>query len=77
MLLEKSKVARVDGHLCSALPKAIKTMTREEKVDSIVQPQYAFGEEGVTITSLPNGFSPIPPNSMLHVALELLGILLR
>ncbi|CAH1442800.1 unnamed protein product [Lactuca virosa] len=30
-----------------------------------------FGEEGVTITSLPNGFSPIPPNSMLHVELEL------
>ncbi|CAI9303094.1 unnamed protein product [Lactuca saligna] len=62
-----------DGHLCSALPKAIKTMTREEKADLIVQPQYAFGEEGVTITSLPNGFSPIPPNSMLHVALELVS----
>ncbi|CAI9282925.1 unnamed protein product [Lactuca saligna] len=30
-------------------------------------------KDGVTITSLPNGFSPIPPNSMLHVELELVS----
>lgn len=59
-----------DGHFCMALPKAIKTMTREEKVDLIVQPQYAFGGG---VTTLPNGCSPIPPNSVLRVALELLS----
>lgn len=29
----------VSGHFCSALPKAIKTMKRGEKVRLIVQPQ--------------------------------------
>ncbi|KVH87567.1 Chromo domain-containing protein [Cynara cardunculus var. scolymus] len=59
-----------DGHFCMALPKAIKTMTREEKADLIVQPQYAFGGG---VTTLPNGCSPIPPDSALRVALELLS----
>nr|GEW06799.1 70 kDa peptidyl-prolyl isomerase-like [Tanacetum cinerariifolium] len=33
-----------DGHFCLALPSAIKTMTKGEKVNLIVQPQYAFGD---------------------------------
>ncbi|KAK9069489.1 hypothetical protein SSX86_011393 [Deinandra increscens subsp. villosa] len=59
-----------DGHFCPALPKAIKTMTKEEKVDLIVQPQYAFSEG---ITSLPTGYSSVTPNSVLRVSLELLS----
>ncbi|KAK1432327.1 hypothetical protein QVD17_09222 [Tagetes erecta] len=59
-----------DGHFCPALPKAIKTMTKEEKVDLIVQPQYAFGEG---VTSLPNGQCTIPTNSVLRISLELLS----
>ncbi|XP_071710598.1 70 kDa peptidyl-prolyl isomerase-like isoform X3 [Rutidosis leptorrhynchoides] len=59
-----------DGHFCSALPKAIKTMTKGEKVDLNVQPQYALGD---VVTSLPNVHSPVPPNSVLRVDLELLS----
>ncbi|KAI3508883.1 hypothetical protein L1887_23903 [Cichorium endivia] len=59
-----------DGHLCKALPKTIKTMTREEKVNLIVQPQYGFGE---SVTLLPEFYNPIPPNSVLHISLELVS----
>lgn len=52
-----------------ALPKAIKTMTKGEKVDLIVQPQYAFGDG---VTSVPNGYS-FPPSSVLRISLELLS----
>ncbi|GJZ84904.1 peptidyl-prolyl cis-trans isomerase FKBP62-like protein isoform X1 [Tanacetum coccineum] len=58
-----------DGHFCMALPSAIKTMTKGEKVDLIVQPQYAFGDG---LTSVPNGYS-FPPTSVLRISLELLS----
>ncbi|OAY23052.1 hypothetical protein MANES_18G047900v8 [Manihot esculenta] len=57
-----------DGHLCPALPKAIITMKRGEKVKLVVQPQYAFGEEGNV-----DGIHPVPPNSVLNIDLELVS----
>ncbi|RXH72890.1 hypothetical protein DVH24_012574 [Malus domestica] len=48
-----------DGHFCPALPKAIKTMKRGEKAKLIVQPRYAFGEEGRDANE---GFNSIPPS---------------
>lgn len=59
-----------DGHFCSALPKAIKTMKRGEKVRLIVQPQYAFGVEGRDAN---NGFHSVPPSSVLNIDLELVS----
>ncbi|GMI91081.1 rotamase FKBP 1, FK506 BINDING PROTEIN 62 [Hibiscus trionum] len=59
-----------DGHLCSALTKAIVTMKRGEKVKLIVQPKYAFGEKGKDAT---DGFPSIPPNSVLNIELELVS----
>ncbi|XAR48435.1 Peptidylprolyl isomerase [Bertholletia excelsa] len=57
-----------DGHLCPALPKALKTMRRGEKAILIVQPQYAFGERGRNSTK---EFPSVPPNSVLNIDLEL------
>ncbi|CAI9300711.1 unnamed protein product [Lactuca saligna] len=68
VIISESPKERVEFYL----KDAINAMTREEKVDLTVQPQYAFGEDGVIVTSIPNGFSQIPPNYMLHVALELI-----
>lgn len=59
-----------DGHLCPALSKAIITMKRGEKIKLIVQPQYAFGEEGKDAS---DGIQSVPPNSMLNVDLELVS----
>ncbi|KAF2309622.1 hypothetical protein GH714_004324 [Hevea brasiliensis] len=59
-----------DGHLCPAFPKAIITMKRGEKVKLIVQPQYAFGEEGKEAS---DGIHPVPPNSVLNIDLELVS----
>ncbi|KAK7376981.1 hypothetical protein VNO80_02401 [Phaseolus coccineus] len=59
-----------DGHLFPILPKVIMTMTRGEKAELIVQPQYAFGETGREAGS---GLSSIPPNSVLHVNIELVS----
>lgn len=59
-----------DGHLLPRLPKVIMTMTRGEKAELIVQPQYAFGEKGSEAGS---GFRSIPPDSMLHVNIELVS----
>ncbi|KAE8715630.1 Peptidyl-prolyl cis-trans isomerase FKBP65 [Hibiscus syriacus] len=59
-----------DGHLCSALTKAIVTMKRGEKVKLIVQPKYAFGEKGKDAT---DGFPSITPNSVLNIELELVS----
>ncbi|KAK6277642.1 hypothetical protein POUND7_017965 [Theobroma cacao] len=59
-----------DGHLCSALTKAILTMKRGEKVTLIVQPKYAFGEKGRDAT---DGFPAVPPNSVLNIELELVS----
>ncbi|WJX15989.1 peptidylprolyl isomerase [Trifolium repens] len=59
-----------DGHLLPRLPKVIMTMTREEKAELIVQPQYAFGEKGREAGS---GFNSVPPDSVLHVNIELVS----
>ncbi|KAK4434339.1 peptidyl-prolyl isomerase [Sesamum alatum] len=59
-----------DGHFCPALTKAIKTMKRGERVNLVVQPQYAFGEVGKKSNDeLPS----IPPNSTLSISVELLS----
>ncbi|KAJ6337744.1 hypothetical protein OIU76_007430 [Salix suchowensis] len=59
-----------DGHLCAALPKATMTMKRGEKVKLVVQPQYAFGQEGKDAS---DAIHPVPPNSTLHIDLELIS----
>ncbi|XP_061367213.1 70 kDa peptidyl-prolyl isomerase-like isoform X3 [Gastrolobium bilobum] len=59
-----------DGYLFPRLPKVIMTMTRGEKAKLIVQPQYAFGEMGREAGS---GLHSIPPNSVLHVNIELVS----
>ncbi|XP_045825158.1 peptidyl-prolyl cis-trans isomerase FKBP62-like isoform X1 [Trifolium pratense] len=59
-----------DGHFLLKLPKVIMTMTRGEKAELIVQPQYAFGEKGREAGS---GFNSVPPDSVLHVNIELVS----
>ncbi|KAK6939735.1 FKBP-type peptidyl-prolyl cis-trans isomerase domain [Dillenia turbinata] len=59
-----------DGHFCPALPKAIKTMKRGEKVMLVIQPQYAFGETGREAC---NDCSAISPNSVLSIEVELVS----
>ncbi|KAJ6822804.1 70 kDa peptidyl-prolyl isomerase-like [Iris pallida] len=60
-----------EGHFCTALPRALKTMKRGEKAVLTVQPQYAFGETG----RAPNyGFPAVPPNSALIIDIELLSL---
>ncbi|XP_015900479.1 peptidyl-prolyl cis-trans isomerase FKBP62 isoform X1 [Ziziphus jujuba] len=59
-----------DGHLCPALPKAIMTMKSGEKARLIVQPQYTLGEKG---RDAGNWIHSIPPNSLLHVYIELVS----
>ncbi|KAG5098806.1 hypothetical protein JHK82_048660 [Glycine max] len=59
-----------DGHLFPILPKVIMTMTRGEKAELILQHQYAFGEKGREAGS---GLCSIPPNSVLHVNIELVS----
>ncbi|XP_027332737.1 70 kDa peptidyl-prolyl isomerase-like isoform X2 [Abrus precatorius] len=58
------------GHIFSILPKVIMTMTRGEKAELIVQPQYAYGEKGREAGS---GLHSIPPNSVLHINIELVS----
>lgn len=57
-----------DGHLCPALPTATMTMKRGEKVKLVVQPQYAYGQEGKDAS---DAICPVPPNSTLYIDLEL------
>ncbi|CAK8569432.1 unnamed protein product [Lathyrus sativus] len=59
-----------DGHVLPTLPKVIMTMTRGEKAELIFQPQYAFRETGREAGS---GFHSIPPDSVLHVNIELVS----
>lgn len=59
-----------DGHLFPGLPKVIMTMEIGEKATLIVQPQYAFGEKGGEAGSR---LHSIPPNSVLHVNVELVS----
>ncbi|GAV56604.1 FKBP_C domain-containing protein/TPR_1 domain-containing protein/TPR_11 domain-containing protein [Cephalotus follicularis] len=59
-----------DGHLCQALPKAIRTLKSGEKARLIVQPQYAFGGEEWGAN---NGIHTVPLNSVLNIDLELVS----
>ncbi|XP_060199316.1 peptidyl-prolyl cis-trans isomerase FKBP62-like isoform X1 [Lycium barbarum] len=59
-----------DGLFCQALPKAIKTMRKGEKVNLIVQPQYASVDGGVDSE---NGVPSILPSSILSIDLELVS----
>ncbi|KAL5706703.1 peptidylprolyl isomerase [Ranunculus cassubicifolius] len=59
-----------DGYFCPAIPKAVKTMKRGEKIQLIIQPQYAFAEHGLTAD---NGSLTIPANSVLNIHLELVS----
>ncbi|KAK1291198.1 Peptidyl-prolyl cis-trans isomerase FKBP65 [Acorus calamus] len=59
-----------DGHLCPALPKALKTMRKGEKAFLAVKPSYAFGEHGKDAN---NGFPAIPSNATLNMDLELVS----
>ncbi|GAU27351.1 hypothetical protein TSUD_05770 [Trifolium subterraneum] len=59
-----------NGHFLPRLPKVIMTMARGEKAELIVQPQYAFGEKGREASS---GFNSVPPDSVLHVNIELVS----
>ncbi|XP_057717738.1 70 kDa peptidyl-prolyl isomerase-like [Arachis stenosperma] len=59
-----------DGHLLPGLPRVIMTMTKGEKAQLIVQPHYAFGEKG---SETSNGVHSVPPNSVLHVNIELVS----
>ncbi|XP_047328107.1 peptidyl-prolyl cis-trans isomerase FKBP62-like [Impatiens glandulifera] len=59
-----------DGHLCPALSKVIKTMRRGEKVNLVIQPQYAFGESGYDSK---DRSVTVPPNCVLKIDLELIS----
>ncbi|KAH0681435.1 hypothetical protein KY290_023599 [Solanum tuberosum] len=59
-----------DGHFCQALPKAIKTMRKGEKVNLLIQPQYASVDRDKDSES---GVPSIPPSSILSIDLELVS----
>ncbi|CAM8982935.1 unnamed protein product [Rhodiola kirilowii] len=59
-----------DGHFCAALPKAVKTMKKGEKVLLTVRPQYGFGESGQPASG---NVGVIPPNATLEIDLELVS----
>eukprot|EP00475_Leptophrys_vorax_P037536 TRINITY_DN64850_c0_g1_i1.p1 TRINITY_DN64850_c0_g1~~TRINITY_DN64850_c0_g1_i1.p1 ORF type:complete len:607 (+),score=130.93 TRINITY_DN64850_c0_g1_i1:152-1972(+) len=59
-----------EGHLCAALPRAIKTMHKGEKVLLTVQPSYGFGDAGRPAA---DGEAAVPPHAVLSVDLELEG----
>ncbi|KAK9097154.1 hypothetical protein Sjap_022651 [Stephania japonica] len=59
-----------DGHLCPALPKAVKTMKSGEHAKLIVQPKYAFGEHGLEAK---DGCPAIPSDSIVNIDLELVS----
>ncbi|VFQ99054.1 unnamed protein product [Cuscuta campestris] len=59
-----------DGHFCQAIPKAIKTMKRGEKVNLIVQHQYAFSD-GVKNSTFSSPL--VPSGSELSIDLELVS----
>ncbi|CAM8999979.1 unnamed protein product [Rhodiola kirilowii] len=59
-----------DGHFCAALPKAVKTMKKGEKVLLTVNPQYGFGESGQPALG---NVGVIPPNATLEIDLELVS----
>ncbi|XWS36603.1 hypothetical protein CRYUN_Cryun20dG0098900 [Craigia yunnanensis] len=59
-----------DGLFCPALARAVKTMKKVEKVLLTVKPQYGFGEKGKPATGAEGA---VPPNSTLHITLELVS----
>ncbi|KAF7016183.1 hypothetical protein CFC21_029856 [Triticum aestivum] len=59
-----------DGYFCPALSKAVKTMKKGEKVLLTVKPQYGFGEQGRPASEVE---AAVPPNSTLHIDLELVS----
>ncbi|CAM8978839.1 unnamed protein product [Rhodiola kirilowii] len=59
-----------DGHFCAALPKAVKTMKKGEKVLLTVKPLYGFGEGGQPASG---NVGVIPPNATLEIDLELVS----
>ncbi|KAM3386515.1 hypothetical protein ACQJBY_009846 [Aegilops geniculata] len=59
-----------DGYFCPALSKAVKTMKKGEKVLLTVKPQYGFGEQGRAVSEVEGA---VPPNSTLHIDLELVS----
>lgn len=59
-----------DGHFCTALVKAVKTMKKGEKVLLTVKPQYGFGEGGKPASG---DEGAVPPNAALQITLELVS----
>ncbi|XP_071925161.1 70 kDa peptidyl-prolyl isomerase-like isoform X3 [Coffea arabica] len=59
-----------EGHLCPALPKAVKTMKKREKVNLVVQPHYAFGDDKKDSNT---SFRSFPQSSVLRIDLELVS----
>ncbi|CAN6281540.1 unnamed protein product [Urochloa humidicola] len=60
-----------EGHVCPALPKVLKTMKEGERAVVMVQPQYAFGEQG---RAAKNHFSAVPSNSAVSIDVELVSL---
>ena len=67
---ESIEFAVKDGYFCPALSKAVKTMKKGEKVLLTVKPQYGFGEQGRPASEVE---AAVPPNSTLHIDLELVS----
>lgn len=67
---ENVQFALQDGHLCAALPRAVKTMHKGEKVLLTVQPSYGFGEAGRPASE---ALTAVPPHAVLSLDVELLG----
>ncbi|KAK3123921.1 hypothetical protein QOZ80_8AG0637990 [Eleusine coracana subsp. coracana] len=59
-----------EGYFCPALARAVKTMKKTEKVLLTVKPQYGFGEKGRPAAGEEGA---VPPNSTLHIDLELIS----
>eukprot|EP00271_Cylindrocystis_brebissonii_P015505 TRINITY_DN38413_c0_g1_i1.p1 TRINITY_DN38413_c0_g1~~TRINITY_DN38413_c0_g1_i1.p1 ORF type:complete len:597 (-),score=203.22 TRINITY_DN38413_c0_g1_i1:734-2524(-) len=58
------------GFLCAAVPKALKTMYKEQKVELIVKPEYAFGPAG---RPAEDGLAAVPPSETVKIDLELVS----
>ncbi|KAJ6404965.1 hypothetical protein OIU84_013024 [Salix udensis] len=69
-IVAKTPEEGIGFYVKDALPKATMTMKRGEKVKLVVQPQYAFGQEGKDAS---DAIHPVPPNSTLHIDLELIS----
>nr|AFK35673.1 unknown [Medicago truncatula] len=59
-----------EGYFCPALPKAVKTMKKGEKVILTVKPQYGFDEKGKPAHG---DEGAVPPNATLEITLELVS----